>query len=388
MPILTINILREKMYSSLTGQWQGDSNIHRFLSINIEQNGLNISGRVSVYDIFVGKKTAGVWLLSTFSGEIDSNGGFKGWLEGTSVHDVFGKEFSDNECENLLEKTETVLSKSTSYTVQRIGNDELKICWTSEYDNRDSEEDYAIVKRETRKYSKVKHEELPWDEFKNIINKEDFNVVYRGQAQNWRLQTSYHRKGHADLVGYLENNIPELECYINSYSEHEYNYQTNDAHLGGLLNLAQHHGYPTPLLDWTTSPYVAAYFAFSDQNALQEKSHVSIFVFHGEEWSKKEGKSVSMRDPTLAVRIVELSNFGNARVVPQQAKTLFSNVDDIETHVQTSETPTKKYLSAFSIPVSEREKVMRDLRLMGITHGSLFPGLDGVCKQMTDKHFR
>ena len=38
----------------------------------------------------------------------------------------------------------------------------------------------------------------------------------------------------------------------------------------------RHHGFPSPLLDWTKSPYIAAFFAF---NEATEQDDVAIFSY-------------------------------------------------------------------------------------------------------------
>lgn len=66
---------------------------------------------------------------------------------------------------------------------------------------------------------------------------------------------------------------------------------------------------------------------------------------------------------------------------------MYSNVNDIEKVITSNEDQSTQYLKAVSIPASVRNVAMRDLSLMGITWGSMFPGLDGVCKQLKARHF-
>lgn len=85
-------------------------------------------------------------------------------------------------------------------------------------------------------------------------------AVYRGSANvDWPLLTSLDRLGGVDqphAKARLEEHI--LRTFIR-YSRPYVEYPVSNE--WELLVIAQHHGVPTRLLDWSYSPFVAAHFA-------------------------------------------------------------------------------------------------------------------------------
>jgi len=52
------------------------------------------------------------------------------------------------------------------------------------------------------------------------------------------------------------------------------------------------------------------------------------------------------------------------------------------------ETPQQQFLQIIDLPLKERPLVMKELGGMGITAGSLFPGLDGTCEELRERPFQ
>ena len=85
---------------------------------------------------------------------------------------------------------------------------------------------------------------------------------------------------------------------------------------------------------------------------------------------------------------MEFIAIDNERMVPQQAASGVANIDDIESYLRFMENSKKQnYLEVIELPWKERPKVMRELSIMGITAGSLFPGLDGACEELKERFF-
>lgn len=354
--------------------------------INIEQNDDCITGRISLYETAeINGDHIPYWTWSFLKGKTTDSTSFEGDIGLPSIHTHNGDELTVEQLDEFKQVSGIAFPHKTTVKANQIDSHMIEVEWESFYDSDITREDSVTLVKEKAIDSRVDHEKMSWGEFKDFALNQGEGIIYRGQERAWRLQTSFHRTGHADLISYLDTNLAEVEHHINAYSEHVYDIQ-NDRSLGALLNLAQHHGYPTPLLDWTKSPYVAAFFAYQNNN-INDTDDISIFWFNQKEWTKKVGNSAQIKRPGMTVRTMELPGFGNLRVLPQQAMTMYSNVDDIEYILKHFEDFPGQLLRAISIPKSDRDAAIRDLGLMGITWGSMFPGLDGICRQLKARHF-
>ena len=232
-----------------------------------------------------------------------------------------------------------------------------------------------------------------WEEYKtHVAALDERRYLFRGQKKPWRLRTSFHRKGRADLERFLNTDIPLLHRHLSARTRHFFNLQDSDQN-GAFFNLIQHHGYPTPLLDWSYSPYVAAFFAYrgiSNQKAssADADAKVRILVFDQAQWNTdwKQARQLIMAGPHLS--FMEFVAVENERMIPQQAASTVSNIDDIESYVALmGKGKGSVYLSAIDLPVRDRRQVIREVRYMGITAGALFPGLDGACEELKERNF-
>jgi len=247
----------------------------------------------------------------------------------------------------------------------------------------------SIERSDPSERSKYPTTKMSWGQFKDYIlkktNKRDY--IFRGQKEDWKLRTSFHRTGRYNLFRYTRTDVNTLHRYFSANVKHFYRIEDAKEH-GALLSLAQHHGFPTPLLDWTESPFIAAFFAFEDVLKDEIEDYVRIFLFDRKKWIETHIQASIIESVVPTISIFEFLPIENRRMIPQQAITIFTNIDDIEKFITINQERDKnRYLEIIELPRKERNMVMDELNYMGITAGALFPGLNGICKELRDKFF-
>jgi len=232
-----------------------------------------------------------------------------------------------------------------------------------------------------------------WKDFKawvETIREKDAQAIFRGVSRaRYGLKTSFHRTGRADLERYRDFDFPVFRDLAETIGGLKFSFDPDDN--GALWGYAQHHGFPTPLLDWTESPYIAAYFAFFERLQNQDGKDadlVKIYYLNGQFVESQRPTNLQIADVFPRVWSFRPKSKGNQRLVFQQGQFLHSNVVEIEAYLMSlPHQGDLPLISAVEMPASLASEVIDELAYMGVSHLSLFPGLDGAARHATFRQF-
>lgn len=121
---------------------------------------------------------------------------------------------------------------------------------------------------ETRAESWLHLQELLFsDSWNDALKRHRSSYAFRGvNCAGYKLSTSLMRLGEA-YDGMERNLLKQFQKYAHKHVVE----RDTEWH---WLSIAQHHGLPTRLLDWTYSPYVALHFATSDMSQFDKDAAV------------------------------------------------------------------------------------------------------------------
>ncbi len=217
--------------------------------------------------------------------------------------------------------------------------------------------------------------------------------VFRGVSDaNYRLETTLYRLG---------GNFAELEPHLlRNFRKYAHRSFVERDTLWHWLSLAQHHGLPTRLLDWTVSPLVAAHFAtssiaqFDCDGAIWAVNHQQAHQWLPDRLKvelRQEGAdyfTVDMLskavDSLPAFEALSPPNFLvffeppsiDDRIVNQYA--LFSVMPDPQTVLDQWLREQPDIYLKIIIPARLKWEIRDKLDQANITERVLFPGLDGL----------
>ncbi|MFB9864198.1 FRG domain-containing protein [Rufibacter immobilis] len=235
--------------------------------------------------------------------------------------------------------------------------------------------------------------ELFRDSWDDKLNRYRSPYVFRGLwNKGYNLKTSLMRIG---------GDFPKLEPHLlRNFRKYSRGSTEVGESIWNWLAVAQHHGLPTRLMDWTYSPYVALHFATADLSNFHEDGVIWCvnYVKSTEHLPKKlqtvikkEGSNVftpEVLEP-VATSLSSLSEFQekpfvlfmeppslDERIVHQYA--LFSMMSTPEAMLCEWLTEHPDLYFRLIIPAKLKWEIRDKLDQANITERVLFPGLSGI----------
>lgn len=228
-------------------------------------------------------------------------------------------------------------------------------------------------------------------------------ILFRGQSNvKWSIQSSLERVGISNIsfnkyYTSVDRYKPEINAYgkhfkrkvkLNGYDFSDYNpISYNQFPEMEYLTYLRHHGFPSPLIDFTQSEYIALFFACEDVVFSSGKTtNGKVFVMQSNLW---ENFSCGMKEIHRIGHYVETDQ----RHIVQQSEYLlaccyccYSNTwmfvpFGLENSLKDSSIK-KKSVFEIKIAAFAKKALLQELDKMNINHFTLYRDEDSLMKKM------
>ena len=206
-------------------------------------------------------------------------------------------------------------------------------------------------------------------ELHSIVSESDRGTVFRGvSSTDYLLIPSLGRNGNVGLERrekrmfrlFKEESVQHLS--IEPKNEWEW------------LALAQHHGLPTRLMDWSYNPLVAAFFAVQEVSAPRD---CAVYAFNDRDPVVNTSR---LQDP---FNIPNVLKYRPTRISPR----ITAQSGLFTVHPNPSAPLEDERITKIIIDKSGRDRIRQILYKYGTSHKTLFPGLDSITLEIKLKNF-
>lgn len=223
--------------------------------------------------------------------------------------------------------------------------------------------------------------------------------LYRGQSMSsWKLNSTLDRiEKNCTVLKYLRV-IKRIKSQLQSFTSNRWTLRDDKIELDAInerdhfstnyykyMTHLRHHGFPSPLLDWSRSPYLAAFFAFNEA----ELEDVAIFMYRddigeGKTWAGSQARICLMGPNVTTHRRHHLQQCEYTFCIQEVGKKLlFANYEEAFKEAGERQDILEKYV----IPISQRRDFLRRLNSMNINKYSLFESEEGMMNKLSNEEF-
>jgi len=208
----------------------------------------------------------------------------------------------------------------------------------------------------------------------------DVDFLFRGQRRDLPLRPKLARLQPKGTISNIEKLI--LAEFRRTSSPYVYYPLQNQ---WDIIALAQHHGLPTRLLDWTYSSLVALWFAVAkppNKNDHGDSDNGVVWLFKPDQTAfdldieKTDPFSIKItkvfRPKVISPRISAQAGVFTAHYINSAG-----SVVRFETHKKYAESLVKIIVPRQAFPETRQQ-----LHMMGVNASTVFPDLDGLCRHL------